>query len=298
MRGATRRSDGAAGRPLGRPAATPSARLAALLVPFLLLAVAPAGARAAELEFEATHEPPPAAVETLAPGPVEAEPVEAAPVELPEPAPVAVPEAAPVEPPEPAPVAPAPAEPEPPPPPTAVNRARTVQLIVQVQVGCRHHCDRTTQSQTAIQEARTEQTAVAPGGDARNEAVTEQYVWQLQIGCFLFCTGTVQTQTVEQRATTVQHTSGTIATSSSTTVQAVRQVQASHRPRTLFAELDAFVRELSLDVTVTLQVLRQVQVAGCRHHCTGDSQIQLAEQHALTTQQAAVTAVSRDPPGD
>ena len=283
--------------------ATPTAWITAVVV---LLMGAPAAAQAAELEFEATHEVPPPATETLTQAPVETAPVETAPVETApvetapvETAPVEVPEPAPppeLPPPEPEPEPESEPEPEPA-PPTAVNRARTVQVIVQLQVGCRHHCDRTVQSQTATQTARIEQTAVAPDGEARNESVTEQYVWQLQIGCFLFCTDTVQTQIVEQRATTVQEAEGASATNSSTTVQAARQMQATGRRRTLFAELDAFLQELSLDLTVTLQVLRQVQVADCRHHCTGGSQVQLAEQHALTVQRA-VTAASGDPPRD
>jgi hypothetical protein len=54
----------------------------------------------------------------------------------------------------------------------------------------------------------------------------------------------------------------------------------------MFRELRAFLRALSLDVSVTLQVIRQVQVADCRHHCTGGSQVQLAVQQALVLQEA------------
>jgi hypothetical protein len=272
-------------------------RLTALLLLALLLALVPGAARAAEPEFHLEPEPAqvPEDVLEVAPAPVEETPDQLVPAEpapadpppaepMPQEPEAASPEAAPRETPESEPV-----EPEAPPSGAteAVNRARTVQVIVQVQVGCRHHCDGTAQSQTAVQEARTEQTAVAPGGEARNESTIEQHVWQLQVGCVFFCAATVQTQTVVQQAAAVQTAAGDEASNTSAISQTARQAQAGRRHRGIFRELRAFLRSLSLDTTVTLQVIRQVQIADCRHHCTGGSQVQLAVQQALVVQVAA-----------
>jgi hypothetical protein len=267
-------------------------RLTAPLLLALLLALVPGAARAAEPEFHMEHEPAQVSEDVLevAPAPVEETPDQLVPAE---PAPAeptprkpeaASPEAAPRETPESEPV-----EPEAPPSGAteAVNRARTVQVIVQVQVGCRHHCDGTAQSQTAVQEARTEQTAVAPGGEARNESTIEQHVWQLQVGCVFFCAATVQTQTVVQHAAAVQKAAGHEASNTSAISQTARQAQAGRRRGSIFRELRAFLRALSLDTSVTLRVIRQVQIADCRHHCTGGSQVQLAVQQALVVQVAA-----------
>jgi outer membrane biosynthesis protein TonB len=284
-------------------------RLTALLLLALLLALVPGAARAAEPEFHAERQPaanPPAdvLVETSPPAedPTSQEP-EAA---YPEAAPRETPESEPVEPEAPpsgvteaerdeaeaerdeAEAEPDPAQPtpQPAPAPDAVNRARTVQVIVQVQVGCRHHCDGTTQSQTAVQEARTEQTAVAPGAEARNESTIEQHVWQLQLGCVFFCTATVQSQTVVQTAVAAQTADGDEASNTSAIRQTARQAQTGRRRGGIFRELRAFLRALSLDTTVTLQVIRQVQIADCRAHCSGGSQVQLAVQQALVVQVA------------
>jgi hypothetical protein len=177
--------------------------------------------------------------------------------------------------------------------PLADNSTRTVQVIVQVQVGCRHHCVGTSQTQTAIQDARTDQTAVAPDGTARNHSVIEQYVWQLQLGCVAFCSGTVQTQTVEQRAQTTQTAMGAETANVARTVQVTHQRQRGRRgrARTLLAGLDALLRDLAGETGATIQVIRQIQVADCLHHCTGDTQVQLAVQHAVTAQTAAARTV-------
>jgi hypothetical protein len=183
--------------------------------------------------------------------------------------------------------------PEQPPAPLAENTTRTVQVIVQVQVGCRHHCEGTTQSQTAIQDARIDQTAIAPDGTARNDSIIEQYVWQLQLGCVAFCAGTVQTQTVEQRAQTTQTAMGAATVNVARTVQATHQRQRGRRgrARTLLAGLDGLLRDLARETSATIQVIRQIQVADCLHHCTGDTQVQLAVQQAVTAQEAAVRSV-------
>lgn len=273
-------------------------------LPLLLPALLPGVARAAEpasmgggaqREFRAEREARAPAGESLAqaPAPAAEAPVPATPVEPPPAEPVPAEGVAPEPEPESEPVDPQQAEPDagepaqqPAAQPVAVNRARTVQVIVQVQVGCRRRCDGTAQSQTAVQEARTEQTAVAPDGSARNESTIEQYVWQLQLGCVLFCTATVQTQTVVQQATTAQTAVGADASSSSSITQSARQVQAGRRRRGLFMELRAFLRSLSLDAAVTLQVIRQVQIADCLRDCTGGVQLQVAAQLAVTTQYA------------
>jgi hypothetical protein len=177
--------------------------------------------------------------------------------------------------------------------PEAVNRSRIVQVIVQVQVGCRRHCDGTSQAQTAIQQAQTEQSATAPDGVAVNVSVTEQYVWQLQLGCVAFCTATVQSQSVQQSAQTIQTATGAQVVNVAATVQVVQQSQAGHRRRqrrSIFAEVGALLRELAKDTTATVQVIRQIQVSACRSHCTGDTQVQLAVQSALAAQEAAVLA--------
>jgi hypothetical protein len=178
--------------------------------------------------------------------------------------------------------------------PLAENTTRTVQVIVQVQVGCRHHCAGTSQTQTAIQDARIDQTAIAPDGTARNDSVIEQYVWQLQLGCVAFCTGTVQTQTAEQRAQITQTAIGVETVNSARTVQMTHQRQRARRGRgrSFLAGIDRLLRDLARETSATIQLIRQVQIADCLHHCTGDAQVQLAVQQAVTAQEAAARSVT------
>jgi hypothetical protein len=231
------------------------------------------------------EEPAPAEPEPADPEPVEAVPVEPAPEETPGPVTPQPPEAQAEQPPEP--------QAEQPPEPVAVNRAHTVQVIVQVQVGCRHHCEDTSQTQTAIQHARTDQTATAPDGTARNQSVIQQYVWQLQLGCVAFCSGTVQTQTAEQRAQTTQTAIGAESVNSARTIQVTQQRQRGWRGRVgpLLAGLDRLLRRLARETSATMQLIRQVQIADCLHHCTGDAQVQLAMQQAVIAQEAAARSV-------
>jgi hypothetical protein len=178
--------------------------------------------------------------------------------------------------------------------PLAENTTRTVQVIVQVQIGCRHHCTDTSQTQTAIQDAHVEQTAIAPDGTARNDSAIEQYIWQLQLGCVAFCAGTVQTQTAEQRAQTTQMAIGADTVNSARTVQMTHQRQRAQRGRgrTLLAGIDRLLRGLARETGATIQLIRQVQIADCLHHCTGDAQVQVAVQQAVTAQEAAARSVT------
>jgi hypothetical protein len=196
-------------------------------------------------------------------------------------------------------------------------------VIVQVQVGCRYRCDGTVQVQTAIQIAQTTQAAVAAGatGAAVNVSIVEQYVWQVQLGCVAFCSGTSQTQSVVQLAATTQTAAGTaIAVNASATLQQIVQRQEGCRaacagvvqqqtgeqgaitrqtatayatgppPRSPFQELDEWMASLAADTGVTIQVVRQLQLADCLRDCVAASHGQTALQHALTVQQAVAEA--------
>jgi hypothetical protein len=159
--------------------------------------------------------------------------------------------------------------------PQPVNESRTIQVVVQVQVGCRIRCDGTVQAQTAVQVAQTTQTGTV------NVSVIEQFVWQLQLGCVAFCTNTVQTQTAIQVATTTQ----TGAVNSATTLQRIVQRQEGCRTacvgvvqtqtaeqhasttQTALGELHVWLRTLA-NSAVTIQVVRQVELADCLRDCT------------------------------
>ena len=262
--------------------------------------------------------------------------VVAAPVAEPEPA-SAPPEPVPAEPPPPAQPAPPP-EPEPAPAPdtrptrvpapgdaTAVNESLTVQVVWQVQRGCRVHCYRTRQVQQAHQDAKTTQTAdaSAPAGDATavNRSRTVQFVWQTQLGCVAFCYETSQKQSASQSAATEQSAtaSGADASASneSLTTQFAFQFQrgcvyecyatsqyqsAAQTSETSqdgaahayddeegLAELRAAFAEVeawATQVSATIQLLIQYEDADCRAYCRDEIQEQLAEQQALTTQSA------------
>ena len=163
------------------------------------MVVRPAGARVESWSQEPSTS---AAAESLADPvaePPAAEPAD--PVPPVDPAPMSEP--VPVEP-EPEPTQPGPAEAEPSEPAgsdaTAVNDSLTVQVLVQVQRGCRSHCHGTSQTQVADQAAQTTQDASAradaEGGEAlaANRSRSLQFVWQAQLGCVAFCYGTSQLQ--------------------------------------------------------------------------------------------------------
>ena len=115
----------------------------------------------------------------------------------------------------------------------ASNTSSTLQVIWQVQQGCRSHCTATSQSQTAVQVAVTTQNATATAGAtavATNTSTTVQIVWQVQLGCVAYCFSTSQTQTADQTAQTTQLAVAVaaalaVAANSSSTVQVARQLQ-------------------------------------------------------------------------
>ena len=158
----------------------------------------------------------------------------------------------------------------------AQNGSLVFQAIWQVQQGCKNHCTRTSQSQSATQHAGTTQDATAiadpsesesSGGtpatstaEARNRSVTVQFVWQTQIGCVAFCVETSQTQTATQWAQTSQ-------------------------PATAEGGSSALAENLS----ETLQLVWQLQ-EGCLQECYGTSQVQVINQGEETTQSANATS--------
>jgi hypothetical protein len=98
---------------------------------------------------------------------------------------------------------------------------------------------------------------------------------------------------VEQRAQTTQTAIGAESVNSARTIQVTQQRQRGRRGRVrpLLAGLDRLLRGLARETGATIQLIRQVQVADCLHHCTGDAQVQLAVQQAVTAQEAAARSV-------
>ena len=156
------------------------------------------------------------------------------------------------------------------------NRSTVIQVVWQVQQGCRTHCQGTSQSQSAAQWSSTSQTATgvsgrdqtgAPGSDhsaayALNESLTIQFAWQTQIGCVAFCYETTQEQTASQWADTTQAAAAE-------------------------ASLEAWAENLS----ETLQFVWQLQ-EGCAYECYGVFQSQSSGQSQSTNQSAEATARS------
>jgi outer membrane biosynthesis protein TonB len=251
------------------------------------------------------------------------------PVSLPaEPAPAAEPQPAPAAEPvhEPAP-APAPeTQPEPTPgDATAVNESLTVQVVWQVQRGCRIHCYRTHQVQSSNQDAKTTQNAdaSAPAGDATasNRSRTVQFVWQTQLGCVAFCYETTQEQSASQSAATEQWATagGADASASndsltrqfafqfqrgcvyecytSSQYQSVAQASETNQDAAAYgydeeeglADLRAAfaaVEAWAAQASATIQFSIQYQDADCRAYCRDEIQEQHAAQQAVTTQNA------------
>jgi outer membrane biosynthesis protein TonB len=311
--------------------------LAAALGVAALLAAVPA-ASAQEQQRVAVVEPATPAAPPTDSLTDEAQPdVVAAPVAEPDPAPVA-PEPAPAEPPPPAQPAPPP-EPEPAPAPdaqpapvpapgaaTAVNESLTVQVVWQVQRGCRIHCYRTHQVQSSNQDAKTTQNAdaSAPAGDATasNRSRTIQFVWQTQLGCVAFCYETSQEQSASQSAATEQAATagGAEASASndsltrqfafqfqrgcvyecytSSQYQSVAQSSETNQDAAAYGYDDdeegladlrvafATVEAWAAQVSATIQFSIQYQDADCRAYCRDEIQEQHAAQQAVTTQDA------------
>jgi outer membrane biosynthesis protein TonB len=265
--------------------------------------------------------PEPAPAPQPEPAPAPAEPVSAEPAPQTQPAPAQEPQTAPAPEPQAAP-APAPGD------ATATNESLTVQVVWQVQRGCRAHCYRTRQVQQANQDAKTTQNAEAsaPAGDATavNRSRTVQFVWQTQLGCVAFCYETSQEQSAMQSAATDQSAAagGADATASNDSLtrqfafqfqrgcvyecyatsqhQSVAQASDTRQDATAYAnddeegltELRAAFAELELwaaSISATIQLSIQYQDADCRAYCRDELQEQLAEQQAVTTQNARAT---------
>jgi hypothetical protein len=150
----------------------------------------------------------------------------------------------------------------------AQNVSRTIQVVVQVQRGCRTHCHGTSQTQRSVQLSETIQNATAISGgssaegssaEARNESSTIQFVWQTQIGCVAFCYETSQSQEAVQSASTVQEADAQAA-------------------------LMAWAENLAESVQYVFQTQR-----GCEHECHGVSQHQSSTQSQTTSQWASAT---------
>ena len=156
------------------------------------------------------------------------------------------------------------------------NRSTVIQVVWQVQQGCRTHCQGTSQSQSVAQWSSTSQTATgvsgrdqtgASGSDhsaayALNESLTIQFAWQTQIGCVAFCYETSQEQTASQWADTTQTAAAEAA-------------------------LEAWAENLS----ETLQFVWQLQ-EGCAYECYGVYQSQSSGQGQSTNQSAEATVRS------
>ena len=98
----------------------------------------------------------------------------------------------------------------------------------------------------------------------------------------------------EQRAQTTQTAIGAESVNSARTIQVTQQRQGGRRGRGhLFAGLNRLLRGLAREASATIQLIRQVQIADCLHHCTGDAQVQLAMQQAVTAQETAARPVPR-----
>jgi hypothetical protein len=151
----------------------------------------------------------------------------------------------------------------------AQNVSRTIQVVVQVQRGCRTHCTGTSQTQRAVQVSETTQSATAVSGgsgaggssaEARNESSTIQFVWQTQIGCVAFCWHTSQSQEASQNASTIQE-----------------------------ADAESALVAWAENLAETVQYVFQRQ-QGCEHECYGVSQYQSSAQTQTTSQWASATA--------
>jgi hypothetical protein len=203
----------------------------------------------------------------------------------------------------------------------ASNSSTTLQVIWQIQEGCRRRCTATSQSQTAVQVAVTTQNATATAGAtavATNTSTTVQIIWQVQLGCIAYCFGTSQTQAADQTAQTTQLAVAVaaalaVAANSSSTVQVARQLQIGCEVechdvtatqtgsggqvtaqttrvnvrgalRAMLAELQAYAAQTSS----TIQTQVQFEQAACLEDCTGETQVQTAVQSATTAQSAVV----------
>lgn len=139
----------------------------------------------------------------------------------------------------------------------ATNLSRTLQVIHQIQRGCRAYCYGDKMEQKAWQAALTLQDAKASGGNsaAINLSETLQMIEQIQKGCRIFCYGIAMSQWAAQDASTYQ--------------------DAEAR-----AEGDS-AEALAANLSITTQLIRQIQEA-CQKHCFGIELSQTAWQSAAT----------------
>jgi hypothetical protein len=147
----------------------------------------------------------------------------------------------------------------------AVNLSRTLQVIRQVQRGCRSYCFGEKMDQKAWQQALALQTAGAEGSSAAalNLSETIQTIEQIQHGCRIFCYGVTMSQSAWQAAGTVQ--------------------DADAR-----ATADGGAA-LAANLSLTVQMIKQIQKA-CAKHCFGIELSQTAWQGAVTAQNGLAVA--------
>src|SRR5687768_15550105 len=116
----------------------------------------------------------------------------------------------------------------------AVNLSRTLQVIRQIQRGCRSYCFGETMEQKAWQQALTLQDAGAESADgsaaALNLSETIQTIEQIQYGCRIFCYGVSMSQSAWQLAGTGQvaaaaGSTAALAANLSLTRQVITQIQ-------------------------------------------------------------------------
>jgi hypothetical protein len=170
---------------------------------------------------------------------------------------------------------------------TAVNESSTIQFVWQMQIGCVAFCFDTSQTQEASQHSSASQEADAESALvawAENLAQTVQYVFQIQHGCEHECHGTTQHQSSVQSQTTTQ---------SATATGGGHDVDYGS-----FLVPDWLIA-FAQNIGATIQTSFQYQEGLCREHCTGDTQLQEAIQHAETDQRAVAMAnppVPEEPP--
>lgn len=211
--------------------------------------------------------------------------------------------------------------------PSAQNFSITIQVLWQVQQGCKRYCNGSIQIQDAAQRATTLQitAATVPTSGTPNAATgtsaTIQVIVQTQLGCVAFCSGTTRLQSAVQQANVTQLASAISAAvasagNSSAVTQLVWQyqdicevecrdvsalqiatqdqsvVQVATAGATPAPTLEAFMRWLAgIAVTATVDVALQFDQAGCLEHCAGDVQVQVSVQDDA----AAKRSRSHDP---
>jgi hypothetical protein len=318
--GVTKRSSGAAGRPISRPAATlgergkwgagrtPAPR--ALMALLALLAMGAGTALFTPSPVAAQAEGDPAA---SAPGP----PPPDNPVE---------PDTSPTDPPPSQPPtvrSESPRAEEAPTPPQWVDHA-TFDVPPSAADGPRsatHLTPAPTESAPAdgdaSQQPATDQGSEEPsqssGVVAQNVSRVLQAIWQVQVGCRTYCDGTNQTQWASQQSDTNQNataiapdgqSSGAAAVNQSSTVQFIWQEQlgcvafcwntsmdqsaSQDAQTTQMATAVSDFGALAENLAETLQYVWQVQ-EGCQVECYGVSQSQSLSQEQNTSQSATAT---------